>query len=172
MRTVYLRLLLDIIAYFGLTKVRNTSEVAQNKLGFLLVFMQSFQLKRENDTETTDNEESNGQHIEHSDSSEARLPNDSHGTQNGQNAEDQIPAPVFGAIAFQVGGVTAKGESSEHEPECDDKRNQFHAYQRIEYQVDTYQQVNDTACQIPSPTVDNLLVADGKEDFEDTADQN
>ena len=80
MRTVYLRLLLDIIAYFGLTKVRNTSEVAQNKLGFLLVFMQSFQLKRENDTETTDNEESNGQHIKHSDCSESRLPDDSHGT--------------------------------------------------------------------------------------------
>ena len=129
-RTVYLRLLLEIIVYFGLTKIRITYDVAQNKRFFLLVFMQSFQLEGENDTETSDNKESDGQHVEHGDSAKSGLPDDSHRAKNGQNAKHQIPSPVLRAIAFQICGIATQCKPSEHQPKSDNKRNQLRSEER------------------------------------------
>lgn len=101
--------------------------------------MQSFQLEGENDTETSDNKESDGQHVEHGDSAKSGLPDDSHRAKNGQNAKHQIPSPVLRAIAFQICGIATQCKPSEHQPKSDNKRNQLHADQRIEYQINTYQ---------------------------------
>ena len=114
--------------------------------------MQSFQLEGENDTETSDNKESDGQHVEHGDSAKSGLPDDSHRAKNGQNAKHQIPSPILRAIAFQICGIATQCKPSEHQPKSDNKRNQLHADQRIEYQINTYQQINNTSGKIPSPT--------------------
>lgn len=119
--------------------------------------MQSFQLEGENDTETSDNKKSDGQHIEHGNSTKSRLPDDSHRAKNSQNAKHQIPPPVLCAIAFQICGIATQCKPSEHQPESNNKRNQFHADQRIEYQINTYQQINNTSGKIPSPTTDCFL---------------
>lgn len=97
--------------------------------------MQSFQLEGENDTETSDNKKSDGQHIEHGNSTKSRLPDDSHRAKDSQNAKHQIPPPVLCAIAFQICGIATQCKPSEHQPESNNKRNQFHADQRIEYQI-------------------------------------
>ena len=54
-----------------------------------------------------------------------------------QAAEGHIPAPVTGAVTFEVDGIAGRGEAPEHEPEGDDKRNHFHADHRIGNQVNT-----------------------------------
>ena len=64
--------------------------------------MQSFQLEGENDTETSDNKKSDGQHIEHGNSTKSRLPDDSHRAKNSQNAKHQIPPPVLCAITHDL----------------------------------------------------------------------
>ena len=52
-----------------------------------------------------------------------------------EDTEGHIPAPVTGAVTFEVDGIAGRRETTEHEPEGDDKRNDFHADHRVSDQV-------------------------------------
>ena len=99
--------------------------------------MQILQFERKHDAEKSDDEESKGNHVDHVQCTYCRLPQYDESTDDGEDAEGHIPAPVTGAVTFEVDRIAGRGEAPEHEPEGDDKRNHFHADHRIGNQVNT-----------------------------------
>ena len=97
--------------------------------------MQIPQFERKHDAEKSDDEESKGNHVDHVQCTYCRLPQYDESTDDGEDTEGHIPAPVAGAVTFEVDGIAGRGKAPEHEPEGDDERNHFHADHRIGNQV-------------------------------------
>ena len=97
--------------------------------------MQIPQFERKHDAEKSDDEESKGNHVDHVQCTYCRLPQYDESTDDGEDTEGHIPAPVAGAVTFEVDGIAGRGKAPEHESEGDDERNHFHADHRIGNQV-------------------------------------
>ena len=95
--------------------------------------MKAFQFEGQHDTEESDDQESECQHIYNVEGTYGRLPQDDQRTNDG---ESHVPSPLTGAITLQVHRIACGRETAEHHPEGDYERYDFHAEQRIGYQVD------------------------------------
>ena len=133
--------------------------------------MQIPQFERKHDAEKSDDEESKGNHVDHVQCTYCRLPQYDESTDDGEDTEGHIPAPVTGAVTFEVDGIAGRGKAPKHKPEGDDKRNHFHADHRIGNQVNTQNEVDESSYDIPSPARDTFPVAKSKDDFQNTAYQ-
>lgn len=98
--------------------------------------MKAFQFEGQHDTEESDDQESECQHIYNVEGTYGRLPQDDQRTNDGEDAESHVPSPLTGAITLQVHRIACGRETAEHHPEGDYERYDFHAEQRIGYQVD------------------------------------
>ena len=107
--------------------------------------MQIPQFERKHDAEKSDDEESKGNHVDHVQCTYCRLPQYDESTDDGEDTEGHIPAPVAGAVTFEVDGIAGRGKAPEHEPEGDDERNHFHADHRIGNQVNTQNEVDESS---------------------------
>ena len=98
--------------------------------------MKAFQFEGEHDPEETDDQEGECQHVYNVKCTHGRLPEYDQRTNDGEDAESHVPSPLTGAITLQVHRIACGGETAEHHPEGDYERYDFHAEQRIGYQVD------------------------------------
>jgi hypothetical protein len=64
--------------------------------------MQIPQFERKHDAEKSDDEESKGNHVDHVQCTYCRLPQYDESTDDGEDTEGHIPAPVAGAVTFEV----------------------------------------------------------------------
>lgn len=85
---------------------RFSAEVFNSFLFFFLSLMQASQFERKHYTEDTDDQQRISYHIDKSEYTQSRLPDDSDTTNDRQDTESHIPTPVSGAEPFQIHRIT------------------------------------------------------------------
>ena len=148
--------------------MQNTKVSAES---ILFSFTQLPQLERKHDTENSDDEESKRNHVHCIECSNGRLPQYQQRAKDGKDSESHVPAPVTGAVAFQVDGIAGGGEAAEHKPKGYDERNDFHADHRVGDEINAQYDVYQPASNIPTPTGDTLFITEGEYNFQYTACQ-